>query len=83
MLGDGRATLDLARTLSEETEESFFVAEFLRSLIQQGVIELKGDQVQADRRHGPAEAIPFLLVRAMVRDRLLPLGDHAARWWIP
>ena len=82
MLGDGRAALDLARTLSEETEGNpFFVAEFLRSLIQQGVIEPKADQgykliANAMDLAGGELTIPHS-VRAMVRDRLLPLGDHA------
>ena len=82
MLGDGKAALDLARTLSEETEGNpFFVAEFLRSLIQQGVIVSKGSEghkliANAVDLAGGELTIPHS-VRAMIRDRLLPLGPHA------
>ena len=82
MLGEGRSAKDLAKTLCEETEGNpFFVAEFLRSLIQQGVIEQQesgGYKLVADAMEisGGELAIPHS-VRAMVRDRLLPLGDAA------
>ena len=82
MLGDGKAAMDLARTLSEETEGNpFFVAEFLRSLLQQGVIVPKtsgGHKIISNAMDlaGGELTIPHS-VRAMVRDRLLPLEEHA------
>ena len=83
MLGDGRAALDLARTLSEETEGNpFFVAEFLRSLIQQGVIELKGDQGYKLIANAMdlAEASHHLTCPRDVRPSS---AITPARWWIP
>jgi tetratricopeptide (TPR) repeat protein len=80
MLGNGGAAAELAETLHAETEgNAFFVAEFLRSLIQQGVIEQKGDEgyrltVNAVDLAGGELTIPPG-VRAMIRNRLQPLSS--------
>jgi len=81
LLGDGKAAEDLSKTLCAETEGNpFFVAEFLRSLIQQGVIAAKDGgghrlTVKAVDLAGGELTIPQS-VRAMVRNRLIPLGAH-------
>jgi tetratricopeptide (TPR) repeat protein len=82
MLGAGKAASELAKTLSVETEGNpFFVAEFLRSLIQQGVIAPKDGggyrlTVNAVDLAGGELTIPPS-VRAMVRNRLSPLDTQA------
>ncbi|MEC8192644.1 MAG: protein kinase [Myxococcota bacterium] len=78
MLGTGGAAKELAEALHAETEgNAFFVAEFMRSLIQQGVIaEAPGGghrlTVNAVDLAGGQLAIPPS-VRVMIRNRLQPL----------
>lgn len=78
MLGDGSASIELARTLHAETEgNAFFVAEFLRSLIQQGVIAETATggyrlTVKAWELASGQLTIPPS-VRVMIRDRFQPL----------
>ena len=78
MLGEGRTAAQLATTLHAETEGNpFFVVEFLRSLIQQGVIVEKEHggyrlTVNAKDLAGGELAIPPG-VRQVVRNRLAPL----------
>jgi tetratricopeptide (TPR) repeat protein len=80
MLGTSKASKMLAERLHGETEGNpFFVAEFLRSLVQQGVIEEKPDgghrlTVNALDLAGGDLAIPPG-VRQVVRNRLEPLPD--------
>jgi len=78
MIGENKAAIELSQTLSTETEGNpFFVAEFLRSLIQQGVIvskdtggyRLTGNAIDLA---GGELAIPAS-VRGVVRNRLHPL----------
>jgi tetratricopeptide (TPR) repeat protein len=79
MLGQNKASKELAQTLSRETQGNpFFVAEFLRSLIQQGVIVAKdsggyrmtGNAI--DLAGGELSIPPS--VRGVVRNRLDPLN---------
>lgn len=80
LLGAGRAASELAVTLHSETEGNpFFVSEFLRYLIQQGVIaEKEGGgyvlTVNALDLAGGELSIPPG-VRAMIRNRLEPLSE--------
>jgi len=80
MLGSSKASKTLAKTLHGETEGNpFFVAEFLRSLVQQGVIEERPEgghrlTVNALDLAGGELAIPPG-VRQVVRNRLVPLSD--------
>ena len=82
LLGPTKSAGALAKTLSAETEGTpFFVAEFLRSLIQNGVIAPKDGggfrlTVNAMDLAGGELSIPPS-VRAMVRNRLIPLDAHA------
>jgi len=78
LLGEGPATDTLAQLLHEETEGNpFFVAEFLRSLIQQGVIVQRDSggfrlTVKASDLSAGQLTIPPG-VRQVVRSRLAPL----------
>ncbi len=80
MLGTGGAAQELAAALHTETEgNAFFVVEFLRSLIQQGVIEENTNTgyrltVNAVDLAGGQLSIPPS-VRAMIRNRLQPLTE--------
>ena len=79
MLGAGGAAKELAETLHAETEGNpFFVAEFLRSLLQQGVIVQTANRgyrltVNAVDLAGGQLTIPAS-VRGMIRNRLQPLS---------
>jgi tetratricopeptide (TPR) repeat protein len=81
MLGASKASKTLAKTLHAETEGNpFFVSEFLRSLVQHGVIEEKPEgghrlTVNALDLAGGELAIPPG-VRQVVRNRLDPLPDR-------
>jgi tetratricopeptide (TPR) repeat protein len=78
MLGEGRVASQLAQILHDETEGNpFFVAECLRSLIQQGVIVKRSGKgyrltVNASDLANGTLAIPPG-VRQVIRNRLAPL----------
>jgi len=80
LLGEGTATVKLSALLHTETEGNpFFVAEFLRGLIRQGVLvprETGGFRLTvkaSDLNSGTLSIPPG--VRQMIRTRLTPLSD--------